>query len=150
MYMLVFVHRGLFQAIQTNLAAEDAEVNKATRTLSDIKLDDLGIRQEFMYNIKLAKKELQTINKFASPLGRLLCIKRVVSHLSHPIKNTQIKGKDDYLFVMSVCFMIRKRGEKFWVKFHIVMIPQICKIEIFFLSQQLKLYFLLEIRDFST
>ena len=132
MYMLVFVHRGLFQAIQTNLAAEDAEVNKATRTLSDIKLDDLGIHQEFMYNIKLAKKELQTINKFASPLGRLLCIKRVVSHLSHPIKNTQNKGKYGYLFVMSVCFLIRKRGEKFWVKLHIIMIPQICKIVIFF------------------
>ena len=139
--MLVFVHRGLFQAIQTNLAAEDAEVNKATRTLSDIKLDDLGIRQEFMYNIKLAKKELQTINKFASPLGRLLCIKRVVSHLSHPIKYTQNKGKYGYLFVMSVCFLIRKRGEKFWVKLHIIMIPQICKIVIFFFEPTAQVVF---------
>lgn len=92
MYMMVSIHRGLFQAVQTNLAAEDAEVNKSMRTLSDIKLDELGIRQEFMYNIKQAKKELQTLNKYGSPLGRLLCLKRVVSHLSTPIKNTQKKG----------------------------------------------------------
>jgi hypothetical protein len=90
--MMMFVHRGLFQAVQTNLAAEDAEVNKCARSLSNIKLDDLGVRQEFMANIKLARKELQAINKFSTPLGRLLCLKRVVSHLSTPTKDTNKKG----------------------------------------------------------
>lgn len=101
MYMMVSIHRGLFQAVQTNLAAEDAEVNKSMRTLSDIKLDELGIRQEFMYNIKQAKKELQTLNKYGSPLGRLLCLKRVVSHLSTPIKNTNKKGGFFFFIILS-------------------------------------------------
>lgn len=106
MYMMVSIHRGLFQAVQTNLAGEDAEVNKSMRTLSDIQLDELGIRQEFMYNIKQAKKELQTLNKYGSPLGRLLCLKRVVSHLSTPIKKTHKKDQslmlttDEFLPIM--------------------------------------------------
>lgn len=111
MYMMVSIHRGLFQAVQTNLAAEDAEVNKSMRTLSDIKLDELGIRQEFMYNIKQAKKELQTLNKYGSPLGRLLCLKRVVSHLSTPIKNTNKKGG---FFFLLLFFPIASKFEQFF------------------------------------
>ncbi|XP_055997855.1 ankyrin repeat domain-containing protein 27-like isoform X5 [Ostrea edulis] len=105
-YMMVIVHRGLFQAVQTNLAAEDAEVNKCARSLSNIKLDDLGVRQEFMANIRLARKELQAINKFCTPLGRLLCLKRVVSHLSTPTKDTNKKDAplmlttDEFLPIM--------------------------------------------------
>lgn len=109
--MMVSIHRGLFQAVQTNLAAEDAEVNKSMRTLSDIKLDELGIRQEFMYNIKQAKKELQTLNKYGSPLGRLLCLKRVVSHLSTPIKNTNKKGG---FFSFLLFYPIASKFEQFF------------------------------------
>lgn len=109
--MMVSIHRGLFQAVQTNLAAEDAEVNKSMRTLSDIKLDELGIRQEFMYNIKQAKKELQTLNKYGSPLGRLLCLKRVVSHLSTPIKNTNKKGG---FFFFLLFYPIASKFEQFF------------------------------------
>lgn len=109
--MMVSIHRGLFQAVQTNLAAEDAEVNKSMRTLSDIKLDELGIRQEFMYNIKQAKKELQTLNKYGSPLGRLLCLKRVVSHLSTPIKNTNKKGGFFFFFLF---YPIASKFEQFF------------------------------------
>lgn len=110
--MMVSIHRGLFQAVQTNLAAEDAEVNKSMRTLSDIKLDELGIRQEFMYNIKQAKKELQTLNKYGSPLGRLLCLKRVVSHLSTPIKNTNKKG--GFFFFLLLFYPIASKFEQFF------------------------------------
>ncbi|XP_062614913.1 ankyrin repeat domain-containing protein 27-like [Saccostrea cucullata] len=105
-YMMVSVHRGLFQAIQTNLTGEDAEVNRCARTLSDIKLDDLGVRHEFMSNIRLAKKELQSINKFSTPLGRLLCLKRVVSNLSTPTKDMDKKDTslmlttDEFLPIM--------------------------------------------------
>lgn len=107
--MMVSIHRGLFQAVQTNLAGEDAEVNKSMRTLSDIQLDELGIRQEFMYNIKQAKKELQTLNKYGSPLGRLLCLKRVVSHLSTPIKKTHKKGDCGLTF-----FLVTSKYEGFF------------------------------------
>ncbi|XP_061163403.1 ankyrin repeat domain-containing protein 27-like isoform X2 [Saccostrea echinata] len=105
-YMMVSIHRGLFQAIQTNLTGEDAEVNRCARTLSDIKLDDLGVRHEFMSNIRLAKKELQSINKFSTPLGRLLCLKRVVSNLSTPTKDMDKKDAslmlttDEFLPIM--------------------------------------------------
>ena len=41
----------------------------------------------FSQNIPPAKKELAGLNRFSTPMGRLFCIKRVVTALTRPLKS---------------------------------------------------------------
>lgn len=181
-YMMNAVHVRLFCVITAAVAAEDAEINKMTRNLASLQLQDMGIRKIFRFlkssdvswfltvgdcffmvfytkwsvmftclkseqllilqykrfkhillcvglkvafevwwynftwavvicylllqavcsvlvlhddfsrNIPAAKKELATLNRFSTPLGRLFCMKRVVTALTRPLKHC---GKTD-------------------------------------------------------
>ncbi|XP_041376515.1 ankyrin repeat domain-containing protein 27-like [Gigantopelta aegis] len=82
MYLMSAVHKNLFRVIATVMSSSDAELNKTTRNLAQLQLHDLGVREIFSQNIKPAKKELAKLNSYSTPLGRLLCIKRVTSLLS--------------------------------------------------------------------
>lgn len=93
MYIMHALHRHLFQTLTACVSSDDSEVNKMVRNSMDVKPGDLGIRSEFVQNIMSAKKELVRINKFSTPMGRLSCLKRVVTNLSKPrTKNGEING----------------------------------------------------------
>jgi hypothetical protein len=60
-----------------------------TRNLLDIRLHNLDIRSEFEENLPYAKKEVSRLNQFSTPLGRVLCLKRVVTALTKPLFKSQ-------------------------------------------------------------
>ena len=80
-------HKQLFSTITACVKSSDAEINKVTRNLKLIRLKQLGVRKEFEENLPLAKMELAKLNKFSTPLGRLFCLKKVVTALTRPLKN---------------------------------------------------------------
>ncbi|KAJ8302764.1 LOW QUALITY PROTEIN: hypothetical protein KUTeg_019160 [Tegillarca granosa] len=81
-YMMDAIHKQLFQAVATCFSNQDAEINKMTRNMFEIKPSDLGIHSHFEKNIKPGIKELLRLNTFSTPIGKLKCIKRVVTALS--------------------------------------------------------------------
>ena len=94
MYMMNIVHKRLFSTITACVKSSDAEVNKMTRNLKHIRLKQLGVRKEFEENLPVAKMELAKLNKFSTPLGRLFCLKKVVSALTKPLKkSTESQGE---------------------------------------------------------
>ncbi|XP_060075330.1 ankyrin repeat domain-containing protein 27-like [Ylistrum balloti] len=96
-YIMHALHRHLFQTLTACMSSEDSEVNKMVRNSTDVKPHDLGIRSEFVRNIVYAKKELVRINKFSTPMGRLSCLKRVVTNLSKPLSQNNGETKDSLL-----------------------------------------------------
>ncbi|KAL3859954.1 hypothetical protein ACJMK2_010133 [Sinanodonta woodiana] len=84
MYMMNCIHHQLFSAITACVTTQDAKVNKMTRNLTDISLEQLGVRHEFERNLPLARTQLAKLNKYATPIGRLCCLKRVMSDLTKP------------------------------------------------------------------
>ncbi|XP_033754374.1 ankyrin repeat domain-containing protein 27-like isoform X2 [Pecten maximus] len=96
-YIMHALHRHLFQTLTACMSSEDSEVNKMVRNSTDVKPRDLGIRSEFIRNIVSAKKELVRINKFSTPMGRLSCLKRVVTNLSKPLYQNNGENNDSLL-----------------------------------------------------
>ncbi|XP_069112832.1 ankyrin repeat domain-containing protein 27-like isoform X2 [Argopecten irradians] len=96
-YIMHALHRHLFQTLTACMSSDDSDVNKMVRNCTDVKPCDLGIRSEFMRNIVSAKKELVRINKFSTPMGRLSCLKRVVTILSKPLSQTNGETSDSLL-----------------------------------------------------
>ncbi|CAG5132154.1 unnamed protein product, partial [Candidula unifasciata] len=86
-YLMNAVHKHLFRVITTTMAGQDAEINKITRNLVHLQFSDLGIRKIFSQNIPAAKKELNLLNRYSTPVGRLFCLKRVVATLTKPPKS---------------------------------------------------------------
>lgn len=118
-YMMNVMHRRLFRVITTTMASRDAELNKIIRNLTDLQLTDLGIRKIFNQNIPPAKKELSSLNKYCTPVGRLLCMKRVVTALTRPPKqiesgqgSTEMMSTDDLLPI--IIFLIIKSETPNW------------------------------------
>ena len=92
-------HKHLFSTITACVKSSDAEVNKVTRNLKLIRLKQLGVRKEFEENLPVAKMELAKLNKFSTPLGRLFCLKKVVTALTRPLKNAaESQGKSCTFF----------------------------------------------------
>ena len=83
------VHKHLFSTIQLYTKSADATINKKTRNLVDIRLHQLGVRKEFEENLPGAKKELAMLNQYSTPVGRLLCIKRVFAAITKPLKESE-------------------------------------------------------------
>ncbi|XP_060567236.1 ankyrin repeat domain-containing protein 27-like isoform X2 [Ruditapes philippinarum] len=88
-YMMNAVHKHLFTTITACVKSSDALINKMTRNLLDIRLHNLDIRSEFEENLPYAKKEVSRLNQFSTPLGRVLCLKRVVTALTKPLFKSQ-------------------------------------------------------------
>ena len=88
--MMNSTHKPLFSTITACVKSSDAEVNKMTRNLKPIRLKQLGVRKEFEENLPQAKMELAKLNKFSTPLGRLFCMKKVVSALTKPLKKATV------------------------------------------------------------
>ena len=104
MYMMNSTHKQLFSTITACVKSSDAEVNKMTRNLKHIRLKQLGVRKEFEENLPVAKMELAKLNKFGTPLGRLFCLKRVVSALTKPLKKANVsQGKSSKNPFYMVC-----------------------------------------------
>ncbi|XP_021373839.1 ankyrin repeat domain-containing protein 27-like isoform X2 [Mizuhopecten yessoensis] len=106
-YIMHALHRHLFQTLTACVSSADSEVNKMVRNSTEVKPRDLGIRSEFVRNIVSAKKELVRINKFSTPMGRLSCLKRVVTNLSKPLSQNNgetndplIMSTDDFLPIL--------------------------------------------------
>ena len=87
MYMMNAVHKHLFSTITNLVKSSDANVNKTTRNLTEVRLHHLDVRAEYEENLPAAWKELSMLNQYSTPLGRLMCLKRVIAALTRPIKS---------------------------------------------------------------
>lgn len=85
--MMNAVHKHLFSAVTNLVKSSDATVNKMTRNLTEIRLHHLDVRSEYEENLPAARKELSKLNQYSTPLGRLGCLKRVVTALTRPIRS---------------------------------------------------------------
>ncbi|XP_013410574.1 ankyrin repeat domain-containing protein 27 isoform X2 [Lingula anatina] len=90
-YVMHGIYKKIFKGISVCRASEDAKLNKINRNLAELQLRDLGVRAEFRENIPKAKKELQTLNRYSTPLGKLNCIKKVVTILMQPPRRWHTK-----------------------------------------------------------
>ena len=102
--MMQAVHKELFQVILTNVSSQDSEINKMRRNLKDVNLNNLGVNSDFVVNIVPARKELQRLNSYSTPFGRMKCLKKVVSALCKPPKQ-QNSGRN-FIWVVSVTLFI--------------------------------------------
>ncbi|XP_071091620.1 ankyrin repeat domain-containing protein 27-like [Haliotis cracherodii] len=96
-YYMHAVFRKLFRVVTACMGSEDADVNKLTRNLTELTLQDLGIKKVFSKNVSLAKVELSRLNNFTTPVGRLFCVKRVVAALTKPRKGSGPTGPEDMM-----------------------------------------------------
>ncbi|XP_053402655.1 ankyrin repeat domain-containing protein 27-like [Mercenaria mercenaria] len=88
-YMMNAVHKHLFSTITACVKSSDALVNKMARNLFDIRLANLDVRPEFEENLPYARKELSRLNQYSTPLGRVFCLKRVITALTKPLFKSQ-------------------------------------------------------------
>ncbi|BFZ13244.1 hypothetical protein BsWGS_16283 [Bradybaena similaris] len=100
-YLMNSVHKHLFRVITTTMAGQDAEINKITRNLVHLQFSDLGIRKIFSQNIPGAKKELNLLNRYSTPVGRLFCLKRVVAALTKPPKSSGKESSKETVAMMT-------------------------------------------------
>ncbi|KAK6166700.1 hypothetical protein SNE40_023334 [Patella caerulea] len=119
-YLMNSIHKKLFRVITASLASQDAEINKLTRNMIDLQLQDMGIRKVFSQNIPPAKKELSKLNQYSTPLGRLFCIKRVVASLTRPSRQSSQSSSEDSLmttddFLPILIFLIIKSEIPNWL-----------------------------------
>ncbi|KAL8590034.1 hypothetical protein ACOMHN_007059 [Nucella lapillus] len=119
-YLMNAIHIRLFRVVTALMADEDSEINKMTRNLTSLQLQDIGIRKIFSRNIPPAKKELAALNRFSTPMGRLFCVKRVVTALTRPLKqagqtddSTALMTTDDFLPIL--IFLIIKSEIPNWM-----------------------------------
>ncbi|XP_067652042.1 ankyrin repeat domain-containing protein 27-like [Haliotis asinina] len=96
-YYMHAVFRKLFRVVTACVGSEDADMNKMTRNLTDLTLQDLGIKKIFSKNVSLAKVELSRLNNFTTPVGRLFCVKRMVAALTKPRKGSGPTAADDLM-----------------------------------------------------
>jgi len=87
------VHLHLFAAITNCVRGADASLNKMKNNLCDMRLENLDVRPEYDQNLPAARKELEMLNYYSTPLGRLLCLKRVVTALTRMIKGQDNESK---------------------------------------------------------
>ncbi|XP_052817656.1 ankyrin repeat domain-containing protein 27-like isoform X2 [Mya arenaria] len=92
MYFMNAVHKHLFATITNCVRTTDANLNKMNRNLVDVRLEHLDVRPEYDQNLPAARKELSMLNQYSTPLGRLLCLKRVITALLRPIKGQENDG----------------------------------------------------------
>ncbi|CAH1779792.1 unnamed protein product [Owenia fusiformis] len=85
-YVMHGIYKKLFKSVRACLAANDSQLNKITRNLSELQLRDLGVRSEFCHNVPKARRELSSINKYTTPLGKLYCVRRAVQAIMQPPK----------------------------------------------------------------
>ncbi|KAI8519735.1 Ankyrin repeat domain-containing protein 27, partial [Branchiostoma belcheri] len=104
-YVMHGVFNKVFNTISTFTAAQDAALNKVTRNLADVQLRDLGVRKEFWQSVPRARRELHGLNRFCSPLEKLLCVKRAITAITRPSplhkrKESVTMSSDDLLPIL--------------------------------------------------
>ncbi|KAJ8343369.1 hypothetical protein SKAU_G00306980 [Synaphobranchus kaupii] len=104
MYIHHGIHDYIFKYVGTIEASQDAAFNKITRSLQDLQQKDLGVKSEFSINIPRAKRELSQLNHCASPLHKLLCLRKVALTImqapSHTAVNIEAMCADDLLSIL--------------------------------------------------
>ncbi|XP_066289244.1 ankyrin repeat domain-containing protein 27-like [Branchiostoma lanceolatum] len=104
-YVMHGVFNKVFNTISTFTATEDAALNKVTRNLANVQLRDLGVRKAFWQSVPRARRELHGLNKFSSPLEKLLCVKRAITAITRPSplhkrKESVTMSSDDLLPIL--------------------------------------------------
>ncbi|XP_078688617.1 ankyrin repeat domain-containing protein 27-like isoform X1 [Branchiostoma floridae x Branchiostoma belcheri] len=104
-YVMHGVFNKVFNTISTFTASQDAALNKVTRNLADVQLRDLGVRKEFWQSVPRARRELHGLNRFCSPLEKLLCVKRAITAITRPSplhkrKESVTMSSDDLLPIL--------------------------------------------------
>ncbi|ODM94578.1 Ankyrin repeat domain-containing protein 27 [Orchesella cincta] len=80
-YVLNGIYRSLISALTSFVSEEDARLNKIVRNLSELHPQDLDISNFHWDNLARARQELGRLNTYASPLGKLTCMKRTLRYL---------------------------------------------------------------------
>lgn len=93
-YVLHQLHKSLFGALTLCMASDDAEINKCTRNLKELRSHHLDIRESFIANLPAARKEITRLNKYSTPMGKLYCIQRVIAALMRSHKTPQSPTED--------------------------------------------------------
>ncbi|XP_074646412.1 ankyrin repeat domain-containing protein 27-like [Tubulanus polymorphus] len=111
-----FVMHGIFmkvfEGITLCLANKDAQLNKITRNLAHLQLRDLGVTSGFSENIPRARKELTSLCRYSTPIGKLYCIRRVIMALMQTPRSSKKSGNSpvmttDDLLPMLVFMVIK-------------------------------------------
>ncbi|XP_071507715.1 ankyrin repeat domain-containing protein 27-like [Diadema antillarum] len=118
-YIMNAVYTKVFKAVSQFYAAEDANLNKITRNLSELQVKDVGVRAEFTTNVPRARRELSTLNKFSTPLGKMQCLRRTVLAITRQgfrgkiIENSKAMSSDDLLPLL--VFLVVKSDIPNWL-----------------------------------
>ncbi|PSN49741.1 hypothetical protein C0J52_08481 [Blattella germanica] len=83
-YMHHAIYRKLIKGITACTAYEDSFLNKVVRNLSDVQLRDLEVRSDLYDSIPRAKRELARIEGYSTVLGKIGCLRRMITAISKP------------------------------------------------------------------
>lgn len=97
-YILYILRHILLKSLSAGTAAEDATLNKITRNLNEIELEDLLVRPDLQSRVDGGRLELSRLDCFVTVLGKIECLRRTVNHMSRG--TTSVVSSDDLLPVL--------------------------------------------------
>ena len=114
-FLLFKVYSSLYAHLCTCLAKRDASLNKLCRNLRSLQLRDLSVRPECCQNVPRSRKEIASITRFTTPMGKLNCLHHVFQTLqrTNGSKNSVPLTSDDLLPI--AVFLIVKTENPHWV-----------------------------------
>jgi len=116
-----YLHHGLYKLLIRGITActayEDASLNKIIRNMSDLQLQDLGVRSDLHDTVPKAKQELARIDCYSTALGKVGCLRRTFSAISKSNYGADLSegnaiAADDILSML--VFLIIKAGLANW------------------------------------
>lgn len=110
-YILYILRHVLLKSLSAGTAAEDAALNKITRNLSEIRLEDLLIRSDLQSRVDGGRLELSRLDCFVTVLGKIECLRRTVNYVSRG--TTSVVSSDDLLPVL--VYLVIKAGLSNWM-----------------------------------
>lgn len=108
-YILYILRHVLLKSLSAGTAAEDAALNKITRNLNEVRLDDLRIRPDLQSRVDGGRLELSRLDCFVTVLGKIECLRRTVNYIS---RGTSSVSSDDLLPVLM--YLVIKAGLSNW------------------------------------
>lgn len=112
-YMQHNVYKELINSVSVYTAYDDSCFNKIVRNLCDIQLRDLQIKIDIYDAIPCAKHHLAKINSYNTVLGKINCLRNVVTEITLTTKNNITLSVDDLLPIF--VFLILKTCIPNWI-----------------------------------
>lgn len=109
-YILYILRHILLKSLSAGTAAEDAALNKITRNLSEIRLDELRIRSDLQSRVDGGRSELSRLDSFVTVLGKIECLRRAMNYVSRGASS--VVSSDDLLPALT--YLVIKAGLSNW------------------------------------